>query len=331
MSSILSESSSICPFCGSDAPGVYITRRDGVYFILECPVHGVHEEKVENDIDSFIHRYEMDYAQGPKHLVFPLTYRCNMKCPYCYSLSNTPEGNRIADRNRSQIESILSGRTENIMFSGGEPTIRQDLPGLIQHAKSLLPDRRVSIATNGLKLANPSYAETLKESGLDFILFSLHDSGYEPEKIPGRKMQALENMGRYNIPVWLSRTIDNVRQIDSLLTILERFRKVIFHVTLRSAKPYGYFNPGKEIFISDILKYLGKERDHEKGRSPFNCYIRIAGRRVKVSSWVCDTGRLDPIDDDILIVDDRILPLHRGLRLDPILLPKYIKHTKKQT
>jgi pyruvate-formate lyase-activating enzyme len=65
-----------------------------------------------------------------------------------------------------------SGATE-VEFTGGEPTIRPDLPQLIAHAASL-GFVNISIISNGLKLAKADYARTLVTAGANDFLFSVH-------------------------------------------------------------------------------------------------------------------------------------------------------------
>lgn len=59
----------------------------------------------------------------------------------------------------------------HITFTGGEPTLRDDLPALIAHAEKI--GYVTGLLTNGLKLADPEYLHTLLQTGLDHLLFIL--------------------------------------------------------------------------------------------------------------------------------------------------------------
>jgi len=62
----------------------------------------------------------------------------------------------------------------NVDFSGGEPTIRNDLPELIAYAK-MLNYRRIAIITNGIVLGRENtYLAKLADKGLNDILVSIH-------------------------------------------------------------------------------------------------------------------------------------------------------------
>jgi len=127
-----------------------------------------------------------------------LTDRCNLHCPVC--LSDAGENATI----HPTLEEILSrlgswnGHRPVIYLMGGEPTLREDLPEIIQELQS----RRFTVVllTNGLKLADRRFAENLKKKGLTFVSVQfdgLSDDIYR--KMRGRKlldikMAALKNL-----------------------------------------------------------------------------------------------------------------------------------------
>jgi hypothetical protein len=59
----------------------------------------------------------------------------------------------------------------HIIFTGGEPTLREDLPDLIAHAEK--NGQVCGLLSDGLKLADKSYLHTLLNTGLDHLLFLL--------------------------------------------------------------------------------------------------------------------------------------------------------------
>ncbi len=314
------ETTGLCPVCAADASAHYVEERGGMFMHLRCIKHGAFREQVERDNGSFRERYEQEYEKGPAHFVLPVTYRCNLKCSNCYTLSNCMEA-FPADRTLARLAGIIRAQRGNIMLAGGEPTVREDLPLLVRTAKEMDPKRKVSVATNGQKLRMIEYVRALKENGLDFVFLSHNDKKYEISgEIFRNKTAALENCRKVGLPVWLSRTIDDLSQIDSLKELLEGHKKIIFNITVRVAKPFGFASPARQLFVSDIVNYMGKAKDWTRGRSPFNCYVRINGRPLKICSWVYDVKRLDPIDDDYLISDGTVIPFHRGTKMDETIL-----------
>ena len=91
--------------------------------------------------------------------------------------------------------------TPAVQFSGGEPTLREDLPDLIRKAKEI-GLYQVQIATNGIRLAQePDYARVLKEAGLSTVY--LHFDGITKEtntKIASDK-RAIENCEKIGLGV----------------------------------------------------------------------------------------------------------------------------------
>jgi pyruvate-formate lyase-activating enzyme len=59
----------------------------------------------------------------------------------------------------------------HVTFTGGEPTLREDLPALIAHAEKI--GQVCGLLTDGLKLEDRKYLQLLLQAGLDHILFIL--------------------------------------------------------------------------------------------------------------------------------------------------------------
>lgn len=59
----------------------------------------------------------------------------------------------------------------HVTFTGGEPTLREDLPALIAHAES--NGQVTGLMTDGLKLSSEAYLQSLLQTGLDHLLFIL--------------------------------------------------------------------------------------------------------------------------------------------------------------
>ena len=59
----------------------------------------------------------------------------------------------------------------HIIFTGGEATLREDLPQLIAHAEK--NGQVCGLLTDGLKLAEKNYLETLLQTGLDHVMLIL--------------------------------------------------------------------------------------------------------------------------------------------------------------
>ena len=100
-----------------------------------------------------------------------VTDRCNLHCPVCFADSGK-EAARDADVEQlSERFAAIFASTGgcNLQLSGGEPTVRQDLPDVISAARDA-GFAFVQLNTNGLQLAADSELATrYREAGLSSV------------------------------------------------------------------------------------------------------------------------------------------------------------------
>ncbi len=120
-----------------------------------------------------------------------VTNRCNMACPICYSDANHSATDVPLDDIRSYLQRLLKV-TETpipIQISGGEPSLRDDLPEIIALAKRI-GYRHIELITNGIRIGkDSSFLNELKRQGLTAVY--LQFDGLKSEttrKIRGRDM-----------------------------------------------------------------------------------------------------------------------------------------------
>lgn len=105
-----------------------------------------------------------------------LTDRCNLRCTYCMpaqGLDWMAPQQLLTDaelRRLIRVAVTLLGVRE-LRFTGGEPLLYRDLPGLVAYAAALDPRPGIAVTTNGLALARK--AQQLKDAGLDRVNVSL--------------------------------------------------------------------------------------------------------------------------------------------------------------
>ncbi len=316
--SVIEKTTGLCRNCVENVPAWYEEHSDGIYLFSECHEHGINHEVVERNRESFLWGYEQDYIKETSHLALPITYRCNLKCEYCYTMSNT-SAKLAADKSLDTLKQIFDSFKGNVTLIGGEPTVRKDLFKIIQLAREHPNINKLSLATNGQRLKNIDYVSKLADSGLDFLFLSYNDKQYDQSiTINNNKLKALQNCREYRIPVWLQSTISHTNQLDSLIDTINTYKNAIFKITIRAVKPIGLKAPEKLVFVSDILRYLGKENDYKKGTSPFNRHIQLSGINTKICSWVHDMKRIDPLDSNYVIANNSMSTFHRGMIQDEI-------------
>lgn len=104
-----------------------------------------------------------------------LTYKCQNRCTFCYA--NSPaRGREVPEMNTDEVKIIIDriadeAHCPTLSFTGGEPTLRKDLPELVVYAKG--KGMRVNLITNGIKCADTSFVGTLADAGLDSAQVSI--------------------------------------------------------------------------------------------------------------------------------------------------------------
>jgi radical SAM protein with 4Fe4S-binding SPASM domain len=138
-----------------------LTRHDG-----PCPVCDLALE-----IDAPFSRT----PSAPYRMDLALTYRCQNDCAHCYNPHprSTPE--QTTEYWLRAIDRLWELGIPHIVFTGGEPTLREDLPALIAHAER--KGQITGLNTNGRRLSNRAFLHSLVDAGLDHIQITLesHD------------------------------------------------------------------------------------------------------------------------------------------------------------
>ena len=107
----------------------------------------------------------------PLRLDCALTYRLPENTQVEYAPAKRVDRELTTDEWKSILDIAWSAGIPHITFTGGEATLREDLPELIAHAER--NGQICGLLTDGLKLADKEYFESLLQTGLDHILFLL--------------------------------------------------------------------------------------------------------------------------------------------------------------
>ena len=127
--------------------------------------------------------FEPEYLPYPRHVMIQTTSLCDsgcVMCPWPRVKSRFPQGH-MSDGLYHKIMSELAQHpeVEQIMpYLMNEPLCDPKIVERIRLAREARPGARIYIVSNGCRL-NPKLSEDLIESGLDWIVFSVH--AIEPE------------------------------------------------------------------------------------------------------------------------------------------------------
>ncbi|MEW6241619.1 MAG: radical SAM protein, partial [Chloroflexota bacterium] len=108
---------------------------------------------------------------SPLRLDCALTYRLPDKTKAEYAPVKRVDRELTTEEWQSILDKAWQAGIPHVTFTGGEPTLREDLPALIAHAEK--NGQVCGLLTDGLKLADKKYLDTLLQTGLDHILFLL--------------------------------------------------------------------------------------------------------------------------------------------------------------
>ncbi len=100
---------------------------------------------------------------------------CNNNCVFCMEEDRAARSRRFQRIDRAAAVEIMSSATtrNEVMFTAGEPTLREDLPQLARAAKEL-GFAQVGMITNARRLAYRQYLDELLDAGINYILVSIH-------------------------------------------------------------------------------------------------------------------------------------------------------------
>ncbi len=203
---ILFETESLCPECLKKIPAQRVAWGEHVFIEKTCPDHGTIKTKVWQGEPTFqswsrpkipgtikvpftqVDRgcpYDCglcpDHRQHTCTAVIEVTGRCNLSCAFCFADAG---GGGTADPEKDVIRSwyrklLDAGGPYNIQLSGGEPTLRDDLPEIVAMGRSM-GFGFIQLNTNGLRLSRePGFFESLQQAGLASVF--LQFDGTEPE------------------------------------------------------------------------------------------------------------------------------------------------------
>jgi 12,18-didecarboxysiroheme deacetylase len=210
-------------------------------------------------------RYGRHSKELPSHLlqfsidkkpvvVWNITRQCNLKCIHCYAQAKAglQENELTTQEGKQVLDDLAAMGVPVILFSGGEPLMRKDLPELAAYA--VQKGMRAVISTNGT-LIDRKTAQTLKDIGLSYVGISL--DGMKPinDKFRGvdgafdAALDGIQNCQAAGIKVGLRFTINrfNVADMPDIFDLLEEMdvpRICFYHLV--------YSGRGSELVRDDL-------------------------------------------------------------------------------
>ncbi len=232
MSKILRKTYSVCPVCLKRIPAVHVQKGREIYMEKTCPAHGEFStilwrgflpiETWRGDLSEIQDGENENCPHGcglcNEHLrdtcciLLEVTKQCNLSCAFCFAEGGM--GNDIPfEKIVRDLKALAVPGQTLVQLSGGEPTIRDDLPKIVAEAKNA-GCAYVQLNSNGLRLAEDEpYVRALAESGLSFVFMQFDGTDDKVYRsLRGRdlfaiKEKAIDNCSKYNLGVTLVPTL----------------------------------------------------------------------------------------------------------------------------
>ncbi|HEX4714828.1 MAG TPA: radical SAM protein, partial [Ktedonobacteraceae bacterium] len=165
----------------------------------------------------------------PFGLLAELTYRCPLHCPYC---SNPVQAQPTsAELSTLEWQRVIREASElgvlHLLFSGGEPLLRKDLPELVACAHE--QGMYTNLITSGLGLTR-SRAQTLRDTGLENVQISFQaDQTERADALAGtpahaRKLAAARLVRELDLPLTINVVLHrlNLDRLEAMIALAEQ-------------------------------------------------------------------------------------------------------------
>ncbi|MFH0714346.1 MAG: radical SAM protein [Candidatus Diapherotrites archaeon] len=305
---------SLCPECKRVLDAEIFAGEDGkVYIHRKCPQHGewneiywesaeyynwakqfaakargVDNPNVGKEIENNGKNCPMDCGLCANHHThtglanIALTNRCDLSCWYCffYAKSGDPVYEPSMEQLRAMLENLRSEKpiaTNALQLTGGEPTLRKDLPEIVEMAREL-GFEHIQLNTHGMVLGKDlELCKRLKKAGVNTLYMSF--DGTTPQTNPKNHWeapQAIENCRKAGIGIVLVPTLIrtvNEKDMGNILNFglnnLDVVRAVNFQpVSLVGRMPKNLRNQ-QRITIPGALKEIEEQTNGLIARSDF--------------------------------------------------------------
>jgi len=312
--STLKMTSSICPDCHKVLPARLFEQDGRVMIGKTCSDHGYFEDVYWSDREEWerARKYAIvgdglenprtstskgcpyDCGICPNHKsqtilsIIDVTNRCNLKCPICFA--NAASAGYVYEPTIDDIYRMIDNLASNrpvsvkaLQLSGGEPTLRDDLPSIIEHAHKA-GIHHVEVNTNGIRIAKDRpYLKRLLAADISSFYLQFDGVTGEPYKttrgldLLSTKMAALEALRSEGhdsvvLVVTLVRGV-NDNQLGSIIRFAAENHDIVRCVNVQPVSITGRIARDRgvdyRITIPDFTRLVEEQTDGQIKRSDF--------------------------------------------------------------
>jgi uncharacterized radical SAM superfamily Fe-S cluster-containing enzyme len=330
MTEVIKKTNSICPECQVTIPADYVEEDGQVFMVKACKDHGSFKDLISINAKHFrwIQQFTFDsdakmcnpqfqeskgcphdcgicshHKSAPAIAIMDLTYRCNLKCPICFANALSERGKNIEPsmedirRVFTHFRKIEPQPPACAMYAGGEPTLRDDFPEILQMCTDLGYLQR-QVATNGIRFAKDiDFLKACIDGGLNAMYLQFDGLSEEVyQKMRGAKLMALKQQVIDNCRelgfhgVILTPTVAkgvNDQEVTKIFDYATANLDVVSTISYQPIALCGRFDQEKLFSLrytsSHIIEALNK---HTNGETGWMYPMSVLSKFAKVSSWL---------------------------------------------
>jgi len=299
---------SLCDVCYRHVPATKFERDGSIWMGKTCKQHGYQEYMIESDSEFYNNlKFDVDAYKIPSGIMIEVTDRCNLKCPHCYHEPENATTDKLIDYIMSQLSQWpIEGDNCSVILAGAEPTLRKDLTVLIGKIREWFTQTNkehydVTILTNGVKLSDLEYVESLKDAGCRAVMVGLNHYSYQGETVHRKQLEGIKNCLSAGIFVYyVGYTLENLEHIPDVLEEIQLLGSSAGQYRIRAGSDIGR-NPNEpRYYLSDHVKSIKAYADSrgwswEKIPADDNLYhymVKINGITHRLIQW-CDHKTID--------------------------------------
>ena len=295
----LKETKSLCPVCFKTLEAQIVERDQCVYMEKSCPQHGFFSVKIWGDTgDNYLQWLQYggtkdkvigncphscglcaEHENGSVSAALMVTTECDLCCPICFT-----RGGQAHIPSLAELKHRLAAVDPSVLLElcGGEPTIRDDLPEIVEMASAMGFDY-IQLNTNGIRIGRePQFLRKLKKCGLTTVYMGLDgvvSSAYEAKSgvdLFEAKIAALESCRNAGVAVVLVPCVMpgvNDDQLGEIVAFAKQWMPTVKGIYFQPISYFGAYPhaPSNEmrITIPEIIRKLEEQTNGEVPASAF--------------------------------------------------------------
>lgn len=253
-------------------------------------------------------------------VIVDVTHKCNMVCANCY----TPDRS-LPDMDRAWLRAALARLPPQrfIRIVGAEPTLRADLCDLIRDVRAAR--HHPVLMTNGLKLADRAYVESLRAAGVQVTYLSMNgafdDDVYaeiDQLRCADRKAAAFEHLRALHMFVSVGMIVVPALNAHAMAPLLQAClnSRNVRELHFRSVGAIGRHMAGPPATLTDLIDLYCAAADvaptalNVTARTATSLDFTVGRLRVQLTQWpdlsnpfrgrLTADGRVAPFFEDLM-------------------------------